>query len=61
MSSRIPAGDYCQALTAVRFLVEYPLGGVSVTRWLRRLARLGVSVRTPLYGVVLAEFPAGRQ
>jgi hypothetical protein len=37
VSSRIPAGDYCQALTAVRFLVEYP------------------------HGLVLAEFPAGRQ
>jgi hypothetical protein len=31
------------------------------TRWLRWLARLGVSVRTPVYGLVVAEFPAGRQ
>jgi hypothetical protein len=30
------------------------------SRWLRRLAKLGASTRTPVDGLVLAEFPAGR-
>ena len=31
------------------------------TRWLKRLAKLGASTRTPVDGLVLAELPAGRR
>jgi hypothetical protein len=90
-----PSFVLTRAPTAVRFQVEYPLGGVIVarwsdaasvddalgqvrvgtrrvwlvvvhttagerTRWLKRLADLGAATRTPVDGLVLAEFPAGR-